>query len=218
MKQASKWVLKETSALTREQLEPAPKSGSNVLGVARGVILSEVDTINQNGRMYERREFETALEKYNPTIVARKAIGELDHPLTAEVERNQMVMLQNVSHVISECGWQGRHFKGAVEFLDTPAGKIAHNVVEAGIPIGTSSRGFGELVVEAKGSLVRDYEIVCWDIVSDPSVQVSEMRLKESAVKAARGGLLMESRRRLVTGSLVDVNRILEAAHRVFGD
>ena len=209
----SKWILKESWGVTREQLEPSGRGDR--LGIARGVILSEVDQVNQNGRIYERREFEGALSRYMPTIEARKSIGELDHPLTSDIERNQLVMLQNVSHVISECRWVDNTFQGNVEFLDTPSGRIGHNIVEAGVPIGTSSRGFGELVVESKGNFVRDYEIICWDLVGDPSVKVSKMRLDE-ARKNNGTGVLQESRRR-ITSPPADIGRVLAAAHEVFG-
>jgi hypothetical protein len=81
---------------------------------------------------------------------------------------------------IIELHWEGRTLVGKLELLTSPGfrkyGIISNqadqaaNLLLSGIKIGVSSRGLGT-VTNKMGVLyvADDYEIVCWDIVSDPS-------------------------------------------------
>jgi hypothetical protein len=70
---------------------------------------------------------------------------------------------------------------GELELLNTPAGKIAQEIISAGIPLGISSRGMGS--VRQIGETVEvqdDFELLCWDLVSVPSTPGAYMSLSES--------------------------------------
>jgi hypothetical protein len=65
---------------------------------------------------------------------------------------------------------------GRLELLNTPSGKIAMELVSAGIPLGISSRGMGS--VKQIGETVEvqdDFELLCWDLVSVPSTPEAYM-------------------------------------------
>jgi hypothetical protein len=65
-----------------------------------------------------------------------------------------------------------------LELLNTPSGKIAQELVSAGVPLGISSRGMGS--VKQLGETVEvqdDFELLCWDFVSTPSNPGSYMNL-----------------------------------------
>jgi hypothetical protein len=69
---------------------------------------------------------------------------------------------------------------GELELLNTPSGKIAQEIISAGIPLGISSRGMGS--VQQIGETVEvqdDFELVCWDLVSVPSTPNAYMSLSE---------------------------------------
>jgi hypothetical protein len=69
---------------------------------------------------------------------------------------------------------------GELELLNTPSGKIAQEIVLAGIPLGISSRGMGS--VQQIGETVEvqdDFELLCWDLVSVPSTPNAYMTLAE---------------------------------------
>ncbi len=69
---------------------------------------------------------------------------------------------------------------GELELLNTPSGKIAQEIVLAGIPLGISSRGMGS--VKQLGETVEvqdDFELLCWDLVSVPSTPGAYMSLSE---------------------------------------
>jgi hypothetical protein len=64
--------------------------------------------------------------------------------------------------------------------LNTPSGKIAQEIILAGIPLGISSRGMGS--VKQIGETVEvqdDFELLCWDLVSVPSTPGAYMSLSE---------------------------------------
>lgn len=128
-------------------------------------ILQKADVLNQNGRIYPREVLEKEVENYQKFIRENRALGELDHPAESVVE------LKNVSHIIREAYMDDEGVVwGTVEVLDTPMGKIARNLVEAGVTMGISSRGVGSTKNEAGRTIVQDdFQLICWDLVSEPS-------------------------------------------------
>ena len=63
---------------------------------------------------------------------------------------------------------------GTVEVLSTPSGNILKELLKAGVKLGISSRGLGSVkeIHEEDGGAVEvqpDFELVCWDFVSNPS-------------------------------------------------
>ncbi len=60
---------------------------------------------------------------------------------------------------------------GRVELLNTPSGNIVKEIIKAGHTIGISSRGTGSVQQTNEGTLEvqPDFELVCWDFVSNPS-------------------------------------------------
>jgi hypothetical protein len=126
------------------------------------------ENFNQNGRSYPLPILKRESEKYkNVFIKERRALGELDHP------ESQVVNLANVSHNILDLWFDGTNLMGKIEILSTPSGNIAKELLRAGIRLGISSRGMGSVknLGEGKVEVQDDFEIVCWDLVSNPSTQ-----------------------------------------------
>jgi hypothetical protein len=134
--------------------------------------LQESDVKNGNGRVYPREVLEREAEKYlKGPISDNTALGELDHP------ESSIVNLNNVSHNIKRIWWEGNDLMGELELLNTPSGKIAQEIISAGIPLGISSRGMGS--VQQIGETVEvqdDFELLCWDLVSVPSTPGAYMK------------------------------------------
>jgi hypothetical protein len=131
-------------------------------------ILQRADAKNQNGRIYPKDVLQREAEKYLGEFVAqRRALGELDHP------ESTVVNLKNVSHNIIEMHWEGDDLCGTLEILDTPSGKIVKDLMRANIRLGVSSRGVGSVVKlrEDTVSVDDDFNLICFDIVSNPSTQ-----------------------------------------------
>jgi hypothetical protein len=133
--------------------------------------LQEAEVKNGNGRRYPREILEREVQKYIQGPVANNnAMGELDHP------ESSVINLSNVAHNIKKVWWDGNDLMGRLELLNTPSGKIAMELVSAGIPLGISSRGMGS--VKQIGETVEvqdDFELLCWDLVSVPSTPEAYM-------------------------------------------
>ena len=98
----------------------------------------------------------------------------------------------NVSHNILDCWWDGDDVIGKVEILGTPSGNILKELLQAGILLGISSRGLGSVRELDEGTVAveDDFELICWDFVSNPSTHGAFMKpiqsegvLTESAIK-----------------------------------
>jgi hypothetical protein len=103
--------------------------------VVQGV-LQRAGAKNQNGRVYPKNILDREAKKYQQEYIDQnRALGELDHP------ESSVVNLNNVSHNVLKMWWNGDDLMGAVQILETPAGKILKSLFDAGITLGISSRG-----------------------------------------------------------------------------
>ena len=129
-------------------------------------VMQRAKAQNQNGRVYSKAILEREAKKYMDEFVKRgNAFGELDHP------ESPVVSLKNASHIVKDLYWKGDDLMGKVELLNTPAGNIVKEIIKAGHTIGISSRGTGSVQQTNEGTLEvqPDFELVCWDFVSNPS-------------------------------------------------
>jgi hypothetical protein len=146
-------------------------------------IMQRAGAKNQNGRIYEKKILMREVSKYMEDFVKNgNAFGELDHPESA------VVSLKNASHVVKDLYWNGDDLMGKVELLNTPAGNIVKEIIKAGHTIGISSRGTGSVQQTNEGYLEvqSDFELVCWDFVSNPSTHgafMNPVSLNESKLK-----------------------------------
>ena len=141
---------------------------------------------NQNGRVYSKDILVREAKKYMEEFVKRgNAFGELDHP------ESPVVSLKNASHIVKELWWDGNDLMGKVELLNTPAGNIVKEIIKAGHTIGISSRGTGSVNQTNEGHLEvqDDFDLVCWDFVSNPSTHgafMNPIALQEGKVKVSK--------------------------------
>ena len=140
----------------------------------RGII-QRADTLNQNGRIYPRAILEREIINYQKFIKENRALGEIDHPDVSVVE------LKNVSHIVREARMENDTVYGVIELLDTPGGKILQSLVESGVTLGISSRGVGSTRKQGDSVIVEDdFQLICFDIVSEPSTPNAFIYLNES--------------------------------------
>jgi hypothetical protein len=137
-------------------------------------VLQRAGAKNQNGRIYPKNILHRECQRYQREYIDQhRALGELDHP------ESSVVNLNNVSHNILKIWWSGDDLHGTVQVLDTPSGKILKELFRAGITLGISSRGLGsvkELRSEGTVEVQEDFELICWDFVSNPSTHGAFMR------------------------------------------
>ena len=134
--------------------------------------LQEADVKNGNGRVYPLEILKKQVDEYIKGPVSSKtSTGELDHP------ESSVINLNNVSHLIAKVWWEGNDVMGELLLLNTPSGKIAQEIVSAGIPLGISSRGMGSVKQIGESVEVQDdFELLTWDLVSVPSTPNAYMK------------------------------------------
>ena len=65
---------------------------------------------------------------------------------------------------------KGDEVIGKLKVLDTPAGKIAKDLIRGGVKLGVSSRGLGSTKEQGGNTIVQDdFQLICFDLVSEPS-------------------------------------------------
>lgn len=100
--------------------------------------------------------------------------GNCNHPSESTID------LGRISHNIIELHWEGRTLVGQMELNVTKGfveqgicssyGDTVANLLLNGYKIGVSSRGVGSVEQKMGQYIVGDdFELICWDIVSDPS-------------------------------------------------
>lgn len=163
---------------TPEQINESITENNGKLIV--GGVMQRADAFNQNQRRYPIDVLKRESEKYKRSFIAEnRALGELDHP------ESSVVNLGNVSHNVVDLWWEGNDLMGKIEILPTPSGNIAKELLKSGIRLGISSRGMGSVknLGEGKVEVENDFEIVCWDLVSNPSTQGAFMHSLNEGVQ-----------------------------------
>jgi hypothetical protein len=137
--------------------------------------LQESDVQNGNGRVYPHAIMEREVKKYKALVDDRRALGELDHP------DSSIINLVNVSHMVTEVWMDGPSVMGKIKVLETPSGQILKALVESGVKTGISSRGMGSVSEHMGKTIVEDdFQLICFDIVSEPSTPNAFMSLSEN--------------------------------------
>ena len=117
---------------------------------------------NANQRVYPVDEIERAVKTLNDQIQnGYSVLGEVDHPDDLKVN------LDRVSHMITNMWMEGPNGYGKFKILPTPMGNLIRTMLEAGVKLGVSSRGSGN--VDDGSGKVSDFEIITVDIVAQPS-------------------------------------------------
>jgi hypothetical protein len=160
--------------------------------------LQEADCENGNQRQYPMAIMEREVQKYKELVQDHRALGELDHP------DSSIINLVNVSHMITEVWMDGKTVMGKCKVLDTPSGQILRALVESGVKIGISSRGMGSVTERMGKTIVEDdFQLISFDIVSEPSTPNAFMALSEN---------------RLVTEQIENNNKIINLLNEIVGD
>ena len=117
---------------------------------------------NGNLRVYPVNEISRAVNTIKEQLTSGYSVlGEVDHPT------NLRINLDRVSHMIQDMWMDGSKGCGKLKILPTPMGNLISAMLQAGVKLGVSSRGSGN-VSEGTGH-VSEFEIVTVDIVAQPS-------------------------------------------------
>lgn len=121
----------------------------------------QAEVINGNKRIYPKAVIEKEVIRYQTLIEDKRAVGELCHPQSSEINPERL------SHLVTELKMDGNTAHGKAKLLEKfPCGKIAKSLMEEGIKLGISSRGIGTL---KNGVVQNDYLMIAQDLVWSPS-------------------------------------------------
>jgi hypothetical protein len=176
-------ILKET--LTHDQarliVEASGEDGGQKTLWMKGIFI-QGGVRNLNERVYPVREIAKAVEHVNTILRnGESVLGECDHP------EELTINLDRVSHMITEMYMDGAYGMGKLKILPTPMGNIIRTLVEAGVKLGVSSRGSGNV---NSGGEVSDFEIITVDVVARPSAPNAYPKPVYESRNARRGRVI----------------------------
>jgi hypothetical protein len=128
---------------------------------------------NASGRIYPEEGLKKEVAKYQQAINERRAYGELNHPDSTAIDVGRICLN------ITELHWEGKTLVGQMEIpiseafrrtgaITCLADQAAHFLLR-GLKLGVSSRGIGNVEQKYGTTIVTEYELICWDLVSQPS-------------------------------------------------
>ena len=136
---------------------------------------------NANQRVYPVNEIGRAVKTLNDQISGGYSVlGEVDHPEGLNIN------LDRVSHMITEMWMDGPNGYGKMKILPTPMGQLVSTMIQAGVKLGVSSRGSGEVTGDGD---VSDFEIITVDVVAQPSAPGAYPTPIYEHLMNARGGM-----------------------------
>lgn len=122
--------------------------------------------VNRNKRIYSLSEMVEEVRRYDAEMIKTgRAMGELNHPMTADVDLNR------ACHLVVGLRQEGNMFHGRSKILSTPSGLIVRSLIQDGVRVGMSTRGLGMLIPEGTDAhRVKNFRLAAIDCVADPSV------------------------------------------------
>jgi hypothetical protein len=155
--------LKEELSFTQAKVELLSEEAADGSGKSlymKGICI-EGGVRNANERVYPVHEISKAVDTINEQLASgHSVLGEVDHPDDLKIN------LDRVSHMIERMWMDGPCGYGKLKILPTPSGQLIKTMLDAGVKLGVSSRGSGEV---GPNGHVSDFEIVTVDIVAQPS-------------------------------------------------
>lgn len=159
------------------EANPLPVAKAKISKADEPIILDgvfmEASKKNGNNRTYSLEEMSRAVKEFQPMITESRALAELEHPETTEINPARacariLELKQNPSDknlfmgkavVLSSIPSKNIH--------GTPCGDLLASLLQYGTKVGWSSRGVGE--VNESGN-VSDFHLCTIDCVLDPSI------------------------------------------------
>lgn len=124
-------------------------------------IFSTINTKNRNGRIYPEKLWKEQVAKYQDVISSGSinTLMEYEHPARSNVDPMEAVAKINKLYI------EGKYVMGEAVLLNNAKANQLKSLIDNGVKISVSSRGVGSVV----DSVVKDFNLITYDIVSNPS-------------------------------------------------
>lgn len=155
-------LLYEYESPSVEVVEELSESGESKKKYKIKGTFSTIAEKNRNGRIYPRHLWEAAVNKYQNVLKSGSInrLCEWEHPPRGTVDPMEAVAC------IDSLKIEGNKVIGEATILDNPKGNQLKTLIDNGIKISVSSRGSGKV---GNGGLVEKFDLITYDIVSQPS-------------------------------------------------
>ena len=151
--------------------------------------LQTADEKNQNRRIYPKNVLDQGMRAIQEKIDNRRFLGELDHPISDNQQRQTTVAYKSVSHLVREWCWDGNNkIKGIIETLPYMVhGREMSGLISDRIPVGFSLRALGDVTSMGGAQYVQaPLIVISYDAVTEPSHKgslVKEIRQEGKVMK-----------------------------------
>ncbi len=126
----------------------------------------KIGSRNQNGNLYPRNVVEACIKEFNEKKVKmNRAVGELNHPHTPEVDLN------NIAIIIKSLEIVGDDVIGKAQVASKGPGERVKGLIDDGLSFGVSLRALGTL--DDDKVMQPGMNLIAIDLVSDPSFATS---------------------------------------------
>lgn len=124
-------------------------------------IFSTIGEKNRNGRIYPPEIWKSQVEEYQKEIEkgTNNCLMEFEHPARSKVD-----IMEAVAR-ITKLAIDKNYVIGEAVLLDNPKANQLKSLIDNGVKLSVSSRGAGSVV----DSIVRNFHLITYDIVSEPS-------------------------------------------------
>lgn len=124
-------------------------------------IFSTIGEKNRNGRIYPYDIWKSQVDEYQNEIEkgTNNCLMEFEHPARSKVD-----IMEAVAR-ITKLSIDKNHIIGEAVLLDNPKANQLKSLIDNGVKLSVSSRGAGSVV----DSIVRDFHLITYDVVSEPS-------------------------------------------------
>ena len=145
-------------------IEEKNRQGEQKLYITGPFLMAEQK--NQNGRIYSLDEMTQEVGRYTDQMIkSRRAIGEMNHPQSTEVNP------VNACHLVTELKQNGNYFIGKSQVLNTPMGLLLKSLIQDNVKMGISSRALGNVTESGDTKKVSNFHLICLDVVHQPAVE-----------------------------------------------
>ena len=156
-------------------------------------LFSSINKRNVNGRLYPMDIMQREITSLKERIANGTVLGELEHP------ESTIISYENAVIKLDGTNLEGEEVIGKASVIPKGKGIIIEGLIDVGAKIGISSRAVGSL--DSDKVVQDDYELITYDIVSEPSNYNSYL----NAIEESKNKFIVET-----NGNLVAYNRLKE--------
>lgn len=161
------FVLCESTSKSEETLIVSEKNNR----VKIETIAQTAEETNRNGRIYKKSDLMSQIncDRTKELISTGNFFGEMGHPSSKDITRQATIDPTNICHKVSKIWMEGNNVKMITEGTQNDKGQVFNDLILSGTKPAFSLRALGSIQNTAKGAVVTNLKMICYDFVIYPS-------------------------------------------------